>query len=69
MKIRRRVLLDGEFTCVDCGLVSMSNQIDHDIPLEQGGSNDDSNLKIRCIACHEVKTKSENKLLFGRLGI
>jgi 5-methylcytosine-specific restriction protein A len=69
MKIRRRVLVDGGFACVDCGLVNMSNQIDHDIPLEQGGSNDDSNLKIRCIACHEAKTKSENKALFGRLGI
>lgn len=65
MKIRRRVLVAGGFTCVDCGHVSFSNEIDHDIPLEQGGSNDDSNLRVRCIACHAEKTKSENKALFS----
>lgn len=66
MKIRRDTLVEGGFTCVDCGLVSMSNQIDHDIPLEQGGSNDASNLKIRCIKCHAAKTKSETQALFGK---
>jgi 5-methylcytosine-specific restriction enzyme A len=65
MKIRRRVLVDGGFTCVDCGHVSFDNQIDHDTPLEQGGSNDDSNLRIRCIDCHAKKTKSENRALLG----
>lgn len=68
MKIRQQVLVDGEFACVDCGLVSMSNQIDHEIPLEQGGSNDVSNLKIRCINCHSAKTIAENKTLFGSKG-
>lgn len=68
MKIRQRVLVEGKFACVDCGLVSMSNQIDHEIPLEQGGSNDESNLKIRCIPCHSAKTIAENKTLFGSKG-
>ena len=66
MNIRRAVLVEGNFTCVDCGLVSMSNQIDHQVPLEQGGSNDKSNLRIRCIACHAEKTKRETKALFTR---
>ena len=66
MKIRRAVLVEGRFACVDCGLVSMNNQIDHEIPLEQGGSNDKSNLRIRCIACHAEKTKRETKALFTR---
>jgi 5-methylcytosine-specific restriction enzyme A len=64
MKVRRQMLLEGGFTCVDCGLVAMSNQIDHDTPLEQGGSNDKSNLRIRCISCHAAKTAAENKALF-----
>lgn len=68
MKIRKRVLVNGGFTCVDCGLVSMSNQIDHEVPLEQGGSNDDKNLRIRCIPCHAAKTKSETQALFGKQG-
>jgi 5-methylcytosine-specific restriction protein A len=44
----------------------MSNQIDHEVPLEQGGSNDKSNLRIRCIACHAAKTADETKALFKR---
>jgi 5-methylcytosine-specific restriction protein A len=65
MKIRRDVLVDGGFTCVDCGHVSMSNQIDHDIPLEQGGSHDKNNLRIRCPECHAKKTAAETKALFS----
>ena len=64
MKIRRAVLVDGGFTCVDCGHVALSNQIDHDVPLEQGGSNHKSNLRIRCIPCHAAKTATENRTLF-----
>jgi 5-methylcytosine-specific restriction protein A len=64
MKIRRSVLVEGKFACVDCGHMALSNQIDHDVPLEQGGSNDKSNLRIRCIPCHAAKTAAENKALF-----
>ena len=64
MKIRRRVLLAGEFRCVDCRHISMSNQVDHHIPLEQGGTDSESNLVIRCIECHKAKTAAENKQLF-----
>ena len=67
MKIRRRVLLAGEFRCVDCGHISMSNQIDHDTPLEQGGTDDEQiNLVIRCVPCHQAKTATETKRRFGK---
>jgi 5-methylcytosine-specific restriction endonuclease McrA len=36
--------------------------LDHKIPIEHGGSNDDSNLQILCNgdgACHDIKTKAE----------
>ncbi len=59
MAIRRKVLLRDGYQCCDCGRVHASNQIDHETPLEQGGSNDDSNLKVRCVECHAVKTKRE----------
>ena len=65
-KIRKRILLAGKFTCVDCGRISMSNQIDHDTPLEQGGTDTDQNLVIRCVECHKAKTAAENKQLFKR---
>ena len=61
MKIRRRVLIAGGHACVDCGRVHASNQIDHQIPLEQGGTDDESNLRIRCVECHEAKTSRENR--------
>lgn len=68
MKVRRRVLVAGSFTCVDCGYVSQSNEIDHQIPLEQGGANDESNLRIRCKACHSAKTSRENQARTGGRG-
>jgi 5-methylcytosine-specific restriction endonuclease McrA len=66
MKIRRRVLLAGSYTCVDCGRVHHTNEIDHDVPLEQGGSHDDANLRIRCRECHKAKTAREQRARFGK---
>lgn len=61
MAIRRRVALAHGYRCAGCGCVWVSSrdQIDHAIPLEQGGSNDDSNLQPLCNACHEAKTAAE----------
>ena len=61
MATRDRVALAHDYRCVDCGCVWTPNrdQIDHDVPLEQGGSNDDANLKTRCDSCHKVKTATE----------
>ncbi|QIL73646.1 HNH endonuclease [Diaphorobacter sp. HDW4B] len=59
MKTRQKALVAGSFTCVDCGRVHASNEVDHDKPLEQGGSNDQSNLVVRCVDCHKAKTKRE----------
>ena len=59
MKTRRQALVAGSFTCVDCGRIHSSNEVDHDKPLEQGGSNDQSNLVVRCVDCHKAKTKRE----------
>lgn len=63
MATRQRIAKAYNYTCVDCGLIWRSHidQIDHDVPLEQGGSNDDSNLKLRCNACHKDKTRAERK--------
>lgn len=66
MKERQTALLAGLYSCVDCGLVSQSNEIDHHIPLAQGGENHQSNYRVRCIECHKAKTARETKALFGR---
>lgn len=64
--IRHQALVSGNYTCVDCGRVSSGNEIDHDVPLEQGGSNDMANLKVRCVDCHKAKTAREASERAGR---
>jgi len=61
MTTRARVALDHGYRCVDCNRVWSPHldQIDHDKPLEQGGTNDDANLKPRCDDCHKAKTARE----------
>lgn len=66
MKIRHEVLVAGGAACVDCGIVRADNEIDHDTPLEQGGSHDMANLRIRCKECHKAKTAREQRARFGK---
>lgn len=66
---RKRIALKYEYRCVDCNRVWVPevDHIDHDTPLEQGGSNDDSNLRPRCVECHAAKTKREAGQRAGKL--
>lgn len=61
VKTRKRIAVDQQFRCQRCGCVWLPwrDQVDHDVPLEQGGSNDDSNLKLLCDDCHKFKTADE----------
>lgn len=61
VKTRQRVAVAQQFKCQRCGRTWLPwrDQVDHDVPLEQGGSNDDSNLKLLCDDCHKVKTADE----------
>jgi hypothetical protein len=61
METRQKIALAHGYRCVDCGLIWRSHidQIDHTVPLERGGSNDESNLNPLCNECHKVKTLSE----------
>ena len=66
MGIRREVLLRDGYRCCDCGRVHASNEIDHEIPLEKGGSAmGQENLKVRCVDCHKAKSDRETKARFG----
>lgn len=61
MTTRQRVALAYGYRCAACGCVWVSSrdQIDHIVPLEQGGSNEDSNLHPLCDDCHKAKTAGE----------
>lgn len=69
--IRRRIQLRDKFTCAGCGLVRADHEVDHIVPLEQGGSNDDGNLQLMCSGpdgCHARKTAQEAQERAGRAG-
>ena len=62
MATRRRILLRDRYTCQGCGLVRADHEIDHRVPLELGGADEDSNLQCLCAGtggCHARKTKQE----------
>lgn len=61
METRQRVALAHGYRCVACGLTWRSHidQIDHEIPRAEGGSNEDFNLRPMCKPCHEAKTKRD----------
>lgn len=49
--------------CAECrrqGRVRKWDELDHIIPLFEGGSNDDHNLQGLCYECHGIKTAEEN---------
>lgn len=74
MATRRAVMQRDKYTCAGCGSIRMDHEVDHVVPLEQGGSNDLENLQLLCAwfdasgvkqGCHAAKTKAEAK---GRAG-
>lgn len=68
MAKRHRVALAHGYRCAGCARVWVASrdQIDHRIPREQGGSNDESNLQPLCHDCHGLKTAEEAKTRSGR---
>lgn len=48
--------------CEECernGAVSFGVEVDHIVPVSQGGSDEISNLQLLCIPCHRRKTARE----------
>lgn len=69
MSLRHAALQRDGYACQCCGIVRKDNQVDHRIPLEQGGTNDLDNLQTLCggpDGCHTRKTNEEAR---GRGGV
>lgn len=63
-KIRERILQRDGGVCQPClrhGLVHVGHAVDHIVPREQGGSDDDSNLQVICRPVHQAKTDAEKR--------
>lgn len=54
-----RIMRQHDRTCHICGK-PMADEVDHVIPLAEGGADDDSNLRpIHSVPCHAEKTQAE----------
>lgn len=51
--------------CYEQGRAVPATQLDHVVPLIDGGKDDQSNYQSLCVTCHDSKTRSEAK---GRAG-
>jgi 5-methylcytosine-specific restriction endonuclease McrA len=65
---RARIQVRDNSLCAACGRLwqASKDHVDHEIPREQGGSDDDSNLRLRCVECHKAKTAREAAQRAGR---
>jgi 5-methylcytosine-specific restriction endonuclease McrA len=52
-----------ENTCAICGKVSDHTEIDHIIPLWNGGTDEVDNLQVVCYECHKKKSADEHREL------
>jgi 5-methylcytosine-specific restriction protein A len=58
-RLRKRILLRDKYTCQSCHRVGGRLEIDHIVPISQGGTKDESNLQVLCRECHRKKTIEE----------
>src|SRR5574341_276249 len=61
--LRRKAWLGQHTLCAHCesrGRVSAGMQVDHRMPLWDGGADDGSNFQTLCDDCHRMKTAEES---------
>ena len=71
MALRDAVLQRDAGLCQMClarGVLEMAVEVDHIVPLHQGGTDDASNLQALCHDCHATKTATEQGCKRGRWG-
>lgn len=58
---RARIQVRDYSLCADCGKLWRANRdhVDHEVPRWKGGSDEDGNLRLRCLECHKAKTDRE----------
>jgi 5-methylcytosine-specific restriction endonuclease McrA len=70
-----RIKARDKWTCQGCGRITDQLDVDHKVPLSQGGSEADDNLQCLCrgqAGCHEAKSRIErgerDRVAFGADG-
>ncbi len=62
MAMRESVLRRDKGLCLLCqahGRATQADEVDHIVPLEQGGTDADANLQSVCRPCHRAKSAAE----------
>lgn len=54
---RKRIRERDNYCCCVCGRATPTGQVDHKVALINGGTNDDTNLWLLCVPCHDTKTR------------
>jgi 5-methylcytosine-specific restriction protein A len=57
-----RVKLRDGYRCAKCGRIANDHDVDHKVPLHQGGKDEDANCQLLCTGtgrCHEQKSAQE----------
>ena len=58
----RQRILTNEPLCRHCwakGITTVAQEVDHIVPLEQGGTYSDDNAQPLCTPCHQAKTAKD----------
>jgi len=66
---RNRIRSRDQGLCQRCnrgGFVSIGTQVDHIVPLEDGGPDTDENKELLCDQCHVEKTNEDRARRQGR---
>lgn len=61
-RLREQVLKRDGHLCQSCrskGELVLANEVDHIVPLAEGGTDSEANLQAICRSCHDAKTKAE----------
>lgn len=71
-KLRRRVLslTGGMCEILSRGCTGVATEVDHIIPVAEGGTDELDNLQAACPGCHRIKTQAEaarGRAKFSRL--
>ena len=56
----RKAVLAGASGCVACGAHN-GLEVDHIVPVCEGGGHVPSNLQVLCRRCHRTKTEAESR--------
>lgn len=57
--LRRLVRTRAQHRCERCTAAPPCGEIDHRLPLSDGGTDDPANLQWLCVPCHQEKTAGE----------